>query len=256
LNEVLRKFDLKLNHDKTLVRKLPDGLFDGWVAQLRMHQFPQHKYSGEKYKGKDWVNYKDTQHFLGLAVRLAEENGNTSVIFYAMKILAKQNLTDSAKRLFANTAMTLATIYPYLIRYLEKFVFSRMNADSGLISDFAKGIYSSGKEARHFESMVFAIYFALQFDFRLSQVDEAQSSDIFDDCLLRLMLAVYYEQNGFSEKMKEMRSLAGRLKSNSSDFERNWLFVYEVLPEEKLDDSWKVMKQNGVSFLKENFRIS
>ena len=37
------------------------------------------------------------------------------------------------------------------------------------------------------------------------------------------------------------------------DMDRNWIFVYEVLSVNDLNEEWKFLKKNGVSFLQPKF---
>lgn len=49
---------------------------------------------------------------------------------------------------------------------------------------------------------------------------------------------------------KKLKDHAQALALNEDDFNRNWLFVYEALPQNDLEDEWKPMKKSGVSFIK------
>ena len=53
--------------------------------------------------------------------------------------------------------------------------------------------------------------------------------------------------------MEELKKYALQLSQNEEDFNKNWLFVYEILSEELTGD-WLDMKQNGVSFIKPEYR--
>jgi len=46
---------------------------------------------------------------------------------------------------------------------------------------------------------------------------------------------------------KELRKYAQKL--NVSDFDRYWIFLYEILSENDLIEDWKAMKKNNVTFL-------
>ncbi len=35
--------------------------------------------------------------------------------------------------------------------------------------------------------------------------------------------------------------------------DRNWLFIYEVLPADELDNDWKALKRKRVSFIKSGY---
>ena len=52
-----------------------------------------------------------------------------------------------------------------------------------------------------------------------------------------------------------LQNHAKMLMQNDEDFGRNWLFVYEVLPQNDLSGGWKALKAKCVSFLKQEFQV-
>lgn len=53
-----------------------------------------------------------------------------------------------------------------------------------------------------------------------------------------------------AKKKNKLKAHAKALATNEDDFNRNWLFVYEALPQSALKDEWQLMKNAGVSFIK------
>ena len=56
------------------------------------------------------------------------------------------------------------------------------------------------------------------------------------------------QKNKIAEKV--LKDHARKLSNNEDDFGRNWLFVFEALPQSELKDDWKNIKKYGVSFIK------
>jgi hypothetical protein len=54
-----------------------------------------------------------------------------------------------------------------------------------------------------------------------------------------------------SENLNILKTHAEELSALGEDFETNWLFVYEVLSQNKLSSDWKAMKKAKVSFVKD-----
>ena len=67
-----------------------------------------------------------------------------------------------------------------------------------------------------------------------------------EDCIL--LLTTYMKCKNIKADVKRLKQEAVNLSKNNMD--RYWLFVYEVLPQDKLSGDYKVLKQNNVSFLK------
>ena len=61
---------------------------------------------------------------------------------------------------------------------------------------------------------------------------------------------LYYTIYKSKDAEKKLKDHARLLASNEDDFNRNWLFVYEVLSQSDLKGEWKPMKKAGVSFVK------
>jgi hypothetical protein len=73
--------------------------------------------------------------------------------------------------------------------------------------------------------------------------DKAKESD---DCVFLLLSYLHDKRN--SNKVPDYQELAG--EKNEGGFDRYWLFVYEVLGKNELNEPYKSMKSNGVSFVR------
>ena len=70
------------------------------------------------------------------------------------------------------------------------------------------------------------------------------------------MLAfVYFKKYGCESEVLLLVSHANDLKNIDEDFERNWLFVFEVLSQSELPRDWKQLKKQNISFLREEYRM-
>ena len=240
LSEELRHFDLALNHKKTSILELPIAQSEQWVRKINsISLVTQH--------GK--VNYKVVQSYLDLAVELMKKNNmNASVLNYAIKVLSKKPLTDNAKEYFIKTVLHFAVIYPYLIPLLEPHLFSPLAVDKSEIDDFSQIIFKEGVNNRNFEAVCYAIFFALRYDFALHTIN-AEKAVQSESCLFELFAFLYFKQRQDKQSQKLLREHAKELSKNDDELERNWLFIYEVLPQSELKNEWKAMKKSGISFL-------
>ena len=57
------------------------------------------------------------------------------------------------------------------------------------------------------------------------------------------------------DKVKMMKSVARDMKTDDNVFDRNWIFIYEILSMGLLKEAWKKMKMAGVSFLRDGILV-
>ncbi|EOU2100958.1 hypothetical protein C0L85_06945, partial [Clostridium perfringens] len=139
-------------------------------------------------------------------------------------------------------------IYPYLVIILEKNVFNVFSADISQINEISQRIFKNGLENRNYEAVSYAIYFAIKYKFELSDIC-AYDAIKSDHCIYKLLTYIYFAKNNDNKSKELLEDHAKNLKSNDEDFNRNWLFVYEVLPVDCFEDEWKAIKRNNVSFI-------
>ena len=243
----LRKFDLSLNHKKTAVEKLPVPLEKEWKRQLRLHPLIAPYGS---------AGYLEVSAYFDLAVKLMQESGgNVAVLNYAIKTLSGTSLTDNARAMCVRRAMHLALLYPYLIPLLEEYVFRPYSVSTDEIAECAHIMYREGLSNGNVEQCCYSVLYALRYSFDLVDIDMQHVIDS-DNCVFKLMAWLYFKKNrkkgGYREVLQALRQHA--LELYEKDMDRNWLFVFEVLPLESLSKDWKVLKRNRVSFLKDEFR--
>ncbi len=238
----LRKYDLLINHKKTKIEKLPRSFDECWTRVL----------NDKTFLWKDAiVDFKMTRSYLDTAIQLMEKNGgNASSIFYAIKILGGNKLSQNAKEYCVKVMCHLAIIFPYLIPIMDEYVFEKFNASVFDIEKFSKSLYKEFLSKENFEALSYAIFYAVKYNFIINiDVCKIISSS---SCISKLLAFVYFKKNNDDKSVEELVKEAVRLAEN--DFDENWLFTYEVLKPSKLHDNWKPLKEAGVSFLLPEYR--
>ena len=143
----------------------------------------------------------------------------------------------------------MCLIYPYLIPLLEEYVFLPFSVQKDSIEKLTQKIYELGCQAKNFEAVCYAIYFSIKYKFSIPALDTVEIVNS-DSCLYKLFSLVYYRMQKNKIAEKELKDHARKLSNNEDDFGRNWLFVFEALPQSELKDDWKNIKKYGVSFIK------
>ena len=249
LEEALREYDLPLNHKKTRIIELPIGLEKNWKHQLS--DLPKMGESG-------MVEYPQVNTYIDMALMLATETGDFAIINYAIKKLRGIKLSNNAKKLAAKRFMHMAALYPYLMHLMEDYVFTPYEVNVNDIKALSDTVFRDAVKVNDYESLCYSIYFAIRFDFSLDafNVDYVKAQDYVirsKDCLLLIMTWIYFmKQNHWKRdatQVKPLNKVARELKT--TDMDRYWLFCYEALSWGSLPGAWRTMKQDGISFIKE-----
>lgn len=229
LQTELREFDLSLNHKKTKVNVLPLAATEQWVRRIN-------SVSALTSYGK--VDYKNCRAYIDYAIEISKNEGeNSAVINYAIKSLNGLELTPNAKKYMQKAVFHLCLIYPYLIPLLNKCVFSFCNTSAEDIKEISHKLYDMCINCRTFEAGSYALYFAVKYDFKLLEV---KAEDVINskDCILMLLAYKYFEFIKDKVSCRKLKDYAKQLSSDVDDFNQNWLFTYEILPQSSLKDDW------------------
>lgn len=245
LETSLREFDLQLNHKKTKIIELPTGIEKIWKHQL--NDLPRVGEFG-------MVEYPQVNTFIDTALKLANDYGDYAIINYSIKKLASMELSANAKMMASKRFMHMAAIYPYLLHLLEQYVFTPYSVEIEDIKALSDTIYQKAKSINDYESICYAIYFALRYDFCLFELD-IDYVIRQKDCITLLMTWLYYmKANHWKRDATDVKRLNREaMKLKKADMGRYWLFCYEALKQGSLTGDWRAMKQAGVSFIKPEF---
>ena len=160
-------------------------------------------------------------------------------------------MTKNAEEYFIHTIHHLILIYPYLIPLLDDKIFSVFKISHCEIEKIAKNIFTMAKEKKLYEAMSYALFFGLKYNFK---VEDNLFDIVNENRDTVLMLLAYLHDTKFirhSSIRKNYRKLAKEL---IHDIDEYWIFVYEVLTVGLLQNEWKVMKKEMISFIKDEFR--
>ena len=237
----LRKYNFALNHKKTLIEELPQATAEEWIQVLRDKQVIG-RYGT--------IDYNTARSYLDSAILVMNNNSkNASSLLFAIKVLGNPSIgiSNSAKKYCIKKMCSLAIIYPYLVPNIDKYVFDAFNASIFEIELFTQKLYEDSVKQRNYEGICYALYFAIKYNFMISIEKESIINSI--DCLSKLLLWLYSCKYEFDQMKNDLLNEARRLVT-VNEFDENWIFLYEVLPESELQNEWKTMKAAGISFIK------
>jgi hypothetical protein len=248
LNKQLRNFDLLLNHKKTDIIELPIAAVENWRREILSISFVT-TVENDFGNSEKVVDFKHTQLFLDKVIELMRDNDmNAAILNYALQILVQQTLTESARNYCVKTIMHYALNIPYLVPLLDRYLFSPLKVTTEEIEQYANLIFIESLKKNHYEGLSYSIFYALKYGVKLSLITPEIAIES-EDCILMLLTFSYFHKCGDVTSTKKLKDHAKQLSSNDDDFNRYWLFIYEVLPSHLLTEEWKPMKRAGVSFL-------
>lgn len=249
LNKQLRHYDLLLNHNKTEILELPIASGEHWRWKIFSINLTR-KIKNDEGEEIEIVDFNHTRLFMDTIIELMENNDmNAAILNYALQILVSHELTSSAKNYCIKTIMHYALIFPYLVPLLDKFLFIPLKVKKEDIKRYSNQIFTASLKINHYEGLGYAIYFALKYNFTLETIT-SEIAIASEDCVFMLLSYLYYKKKEDKKAIQSLRRHAKTLASNKDDFDRYWLFNYEILSQSELKHEWKPMKKAGVTFLK------
>ncbi|MDN3642917.1 RNA-directed DNA polymerase [Lutimonas halocynthiae] len=246
LNHELKKYELSLNHKKSIIDELPHSFVSSWVRKLKNHRFKLYK----NEEGKEFQSLKETEVFLDLAIDLMHsEADNSAILNYALNMLSKKPLNSHAVNYLVKRVHHLCYIYPYLIQIIDKLVFTPFKVMKSGKKAIAETMFDLGIEKQSYEACSYSLFFALKYNFKIDGFNMRYESFKSDDCVFMTLAYLYSKQQGKCLTWFYVRALSLQKK----DFDKYWVYVYEVLKEINLKGPYKAMKKNKVSFIKPEY---
>ncbi len=248
----LKGYDLLLNQKKISIMELPKTSNDDWVICLNKDEYLLKS-------NKTIVTYTNIRNYFDTVVELAVKYNNSAVISYAFKVISefyspkrkkteKIPFSDNAISYLKKITVHYTLIYPYLIQFFEDTIIIPFHFTKDEIKYASNIFFEEGVKKRNYELCSYALLFSIKNKTSL----ENFSIDLIvksNHCILLLLSYLYCQNSGLKNEKNQFKEFAKNLASNSEDFERNWLFIYEVLSEQDLHNEYKSLKKAKVSFI-------
>lgn len=234
----LKKFELSLNSKKTKIVKTENLSHVGWINSLTQYFFPQ----------KTEIGFNSVKSYLDYAFALSKQYEDLAVLNYAIKVLSKKELSSRARRLYVKSIMFYSVNNFYLLPLLEEYVFPMADETKNLLLEFLDVLMARAITTGRGDGISFAFYFALKYSIEVN-IDIENQRKILEtnDCVAMTIAYKYLKKTG--SDTSRFREKADALMLNSErEQEKNWIFLYEVLPKSALKDSFlKELKNHSVN---------
>ena len=165
---------------------------------------------------------------------------------YMLKVISSYHLGKKALTYYIDVIHHLLLTYPYLVHWLDEYIFDKFNIEREKIKEIASQLYKIGIEKSNYEASSFALYWSIKYGFDFTGVDLVQNAINSKDCIL--LLLTYLKRKHIKEEKRKLKDEA--LNYLKKDMDRYWLFVYEVLPQSDLKGDYKTLKMNKITFIK------
>ena len=248
----LKEYDLLLNQKKTSITELPKSSDNDWIINLSKAMYLLKS-------NQTIVSYTNIRNYFDTVIGLANKHDNCSVLSYAFKVVSELYCPRKNKSLkinFSSNAITYlkkitvhyTLLYPYLIQFFEETILKPFNFTNDEIKKSADMFYNEGMKKRNYELCSYAVLYSIKNKSYLDafNVDEILKSN---HCILMLLSYLYCNLHRLDVEKAKLIDYAKSLALIKDDFDRNWLFIYEVLSESDLHNEYKPLKKAKVSFI-------
>lgn len=246
LNEILKEYELNLNTKKIKISKLPLSSDTDWIRALNSF------FIGDEYTTDKIVIFKKQRlkSYMDLAINLANKTNNSAVYTYAIKTIANTYLGKLAKEYYIDMIHHLLCLYPYLVHWVESYVFDTFSIEKDTIKSISENLYKVGIQHHIYEACSFSVYWSLKYDFSLN-TNYGDDSIKSKDCIFMLLSYLKVKRDKNKTIKRKFKDFA---KSLIDDIDRYWIFVYEVLSKDELPiGEYRTLKKRNVSFIKPEY---
>lgn len=237
----LKMFELTINAKKTKIVKIQNLSHVGWINTLTQYYFPN----------KEQIGFNSVKSYLDFAFSLSKQYDDAAVLNYAIKVLSKKKLSKRARRLYVKSIMFYSVNNFYLLPLLEKYVFPLTDEVRDLLIEFLNVLMARAINTGRGDGIAFSFYFALKHSVEIDVDINIQHKLLeTNDCISMTIAYKYLKESGvdislFRDKANEIALGTER------EQEKNWIFLYEVLPKSSLKDTFlKELKNNNIEIWK------
>lgn len=240
LAEELAKYKLLLNIQKTDVIPLPQALGADWVSELSL-RLPK----AEEVSAHDAVNY------LNLAVALAKQSPDGSVLKYALKSLLGRKLEFMADFDVLRYALTLSFHQPVLMPLLEKLFDSTLVFGAFLYGGELQRLASENARFFRSDGVAWALYYMNKHGVAI----ETATADAIVESRDCVALVLLYFSGDAAHRTRVVDFAKSLDLADLYELDQYWLLLYELFRDGKIanpyadEDAFDILKDSGVAFV-------
>lgn len=214
----------------------------GWINTLTQYYFPN----------KEEIGFNSVKSYLDYAFALSKQYDDSAVLNYAIKVLSKKKLSKRARRLYVKSIMFYSVNNFYLLPLLEEYVFPMADGIKDLLFEFLDILMSRAISTGRGDGIAFSFYFALKHSVKVDVEIEIQHKILeTNDCIAMTIAYKYLKESGIATDLFRDKANEILLSNTEREQEKNWIFLYEVLPKSLLKDNFlKELKTHNIEIWK------
>ncbi|MES2267739.1 MAG: RNA-directed DNA polymerase [Bacteroidota bacterium] len=254
IQKALKEFELQVNAEKTVIRKIPRGTDNEWVIKLRSFRF-------RKTEGKQ---YNDIISFFDMAFGLSNQLPNEYILSYAVsRIKNVQPISDENWLLLETMLLKTMVAEPATIKEVFRIFYSHQSKIS--VKKIEKVLFNfleyHCQRGCDFE-VSWGLWMAKTFNICIPAKTSLVLSNFADTISILIildMMSVGLIQKGDLDIAKWEEKL-----DKQSLLDENWLFAYEIAAKKWIGSSYdyinevpffKILKKSKISFYNSELQI-
>jgi hypothetical protein len=250
LSEELSRYNLVLNAKKTSVVALPCSFAPAWTTRLA--GLPP-AMTGLVENVLD--RFKAIE-YLDLAMSMAKEEPDESVLKYALKTLFSHQLSPQAQSDVLPYALGLCFHQPALLPTLGRLLTQMSSAALLPYQERLNALVQDNAQSRRSDGMCWALYYMIQ---REVPIDSKTAEAVITsgDCLSLLLLYL----SGAKEYQDTVVQFVSRIGADMYDLDRYWLLLYQLFRDGKTqspysnEKAFEILREQHVTFVDETATI-
>ena len=102
-------------------------------------------------------------------------------------------------------------LYPYLVHWIDKYIFDVYNFNKDIIAKIANDLYRIGIKKKNYEACSFALYWSIKYKFRIND-EFPEQSILSEDCIFLLLSYLKSKNECDKDSMNLLKTHALSLK--------------------------------------------
>lgn len=255
MTEILKRYNLDTNVEKTKIRKLPLEIDTNWVYFFRNYKFKNNK----KRDIQIHLEKKDLKEYFNQIFKYQIEIGDKGISKYALKVLRnriiyKENW-DIFQSLLLQTALVDPTVIPTVFEIIESYNYKGYQMDIDKLSLFVHSILTENVDLNNDYEIIWALSFANKLMISIDKGTTEKLSE-YENPLVNILVMILNDKKLLHESVDFIQYEGFIINNNLYD--ENWLFLYECCINNWLgkdtsilnnDKFFKQLSQHNISFV-------
>src|SRR5699024_7952840 len=222
MTEILKRYNLDTNVEKTKIRKLPLEIDTNWVYFFRNYKFKNNK----KRDIQIHLEKKDLKEYFNQIFKYQIEIGDKGISKYALKVLRNRIIYkeewDIFQSLLLQTALVDPTVIPTVFEIIESYNYKGYQMDIDKLSLFVHSILTENVDLNNDYEIIWALSFANKLMISIDKGTTEKLSE-YENPLVNILVMILNDKKLLHESVDFIQYEGFIINNNLYD--ENWLFL-------------------------------